>query len=405
MNILFISLEDFSSINERNIYTDIIRNFKNDGHSVCCVSPVERCRGMQTHMIIEDNCKILKLKIGNTQKVNLIEKGISTLLLEPQMIRGIKKYFSDIKFDLVLYPTPPVTFARAVKYVKRRDGAKSYLMLKDIFPQNSLDLGMLKTSGVKGFIYRHFKNKEKSLYMLSDKIGCMSQANCDYILKHNDYISPDKVEICPNCIDPQDLRLSNEEKISMRVKYGLPTDKKIFVYGGNLGRPQDVAFIIECLKACKEVDNAYFAIAGSGTDRCLLEEYVNNERPEHVKLFGFIPKDEYDKMVACCDVGLIFLDHRFTIPNFPSRLLSYMQAGLPVLACTDPNTDVGQVIVDGGFGWWCESNDAEGVRDIIVGVAKQDLSEESERSWQCLLEKFNSKVGYLAVKKYMESGK
>lgn len=405
MNILFISLEDFSSINERNIYTDIIRNFKNDGHSVCCVSPVERCRGMQTHMIIEDNCKILKLKIGNTQKVNLIEKGISTLLLEPQMIRGIKKYFSDIKFDLVLYPTPPVTFARAVKYVKRRDGAKSYLMLKDIFPQNSLDLGMLKTSGVKGFIYRHFKNKEKSLYMLSDKIGCMSQANCDYILKHNDYISPDKVEICPNCIDPQDLRLSNEEKISMRIKYGLPTDKKIFVYGGNLGRPQDVAFIIECLKACKEVDNAYFVIAGSGTDRCLLEEYVNNERPEHVKLFGFIPKDEYDKMVACCDVGLIFLDHRFTIPNFPSRLLSYMQAGLPVLACTDPNTDVGQVIVDGGFGWWCESNDAEGVRDMIVGVAKQDLSEESERSWRCLLEKFNSKVGYLAVKKYMESGK
>lgn len=405
MNILFISLEDFSSINERNIYTDIIRNFKNDGHSVCCVSPVERCRGMQTHMIIEDNCKILKLKIGNTQKVNLIEKGISTLLLEPQMIRGIKKYFSDIKFDLVLYPTPPVTFARAVKFVKRRDGAKSYLMLKDIFPQNSLDLGMLKTSGVKGFIYRHFKNKEKSLYMLSDKIGCMSQANCDYILKHNDYISPDKVEICHNCIDPQDLRLSNEEKISMRIKYGLPTDKKIFVYGGNLGRPQDVAFIIECLKACKEVDNAYFVIAGSGTDRCLLEEYVNNERPEHVKLFGFIPKDEYDKMVACCDVGLIFLDHRFTIPNFPSRLLSYMQAGLPVLACTDPNTDVGQVIVDGGFGWWCESNDAEGVRDIIVGVAKQDLSEESERSWQCLLEKFNSKVGYLAVKKYMESGK
>ena len=398
MNILFISLEDFSSINERNIYTDIIRNFKNDGHSVCCVSPVERCRGMQTHMIIEDNCKILKLKIGNTQKVNLIEKGISTLLLEPQMIRGIKKYFSDIKFDLVLYPTPPVTFARAVKFVKRRDGAKSYLMLKDIFPQNSLDLGMLKTSGVKGFIYRHFKNKEKSLYMLSDKIGCMSQANCDYI-------SPDKVEICHNCIDPQDLRLSNEEKISMRIKYGLPTDKKIFVYGGNLGRPQDVAFIIECLKACKEVDNAYFVIAGSGTDRCLLEEYVNNERPEHVKLFGFIPKDEYDKMVACCDVGLIFLDHRFTIPNFPSRLLSYMQAGLPVLACTDPNTDVGQVIVDGGFGWWCESNDAEGVRDIIVGVAKQDLSEESERSWQCLLEKFNSKVGYLAVKKYMESGK
>lgn len=403
MNILFISLEDFRSFDERNIYTDIIRNFKNEGHTVCCISPVERRKGEDTQMIIEDNCKILKLKIGNTQKVNLIEKGISTLLLEPQMIRGIKKYFSDIKFDLVLYPTPPVTFAKAVRYVKKRDGAKSYLMLKDIFPQNSLDLGMLKTSGLKGFIYRHFKKKEKSLYMLSDKIGCMSQANCDYLLKHNGYISPDKVEICPNCIDPQDLRLTDEEKTNMRVKYGLPTDKKIFVYGGNLGRPQDVPFIIECLKACKDTEGVYFVIAGSGTDRYLLEEYVNAENPEHVKLFGFIPKDEYDKMVACCDVGLIFLDHRFTIPNFPSRLLSYMQAGLPVLACTDPNTDVGQVIVGGGFGWWCESNDAEGIKSIVCDISRKELTEESERSWQYLLEKYNSRVGYSAIEKYLRN--
>jgi glycosyltransferase involved in cell wall biosynthesis len=64
-------------------------------------------------------------------------------------------------------------------------------------------------------------------------------------------------------------------------------------------------------------------------------------------------------MIAACDIGLIFLDHRFTVPNFPSRLLNYMQAGIPVLACTDTITDVGKVIVENEFGWWCESNDAE----------------------------------------------
>ena len=58
----------------------------------------------------------------------------------------------------------------------------------------------------------------------------------------------------------------------------------------------------------------------------------------------YLPKDEYDAMIGACDVGLIFLDYRFTIPNFPSRLLAYMQAKIPVLASTDPNTDVGSVI-------------------------------------------------------------
>ena len=123
---------------------------------------------------------------------------------------------------------------------------------------------------------------------------------------------------------------------------------------------------MSCLKKCADLADAYFVIAGSGTDRHFLEEYIAEEKPSHVKLFGQIPKNEYDKMIACCDVGLIFLDHRFTIPNFPSRLLSYMQAGLPVLACTDPNTDVGKVITEGGFGWWCESEKADDFLNCIL---------------------------------------
>ena len=55
-----------------------------------------------------------------------------------------------------------------------------------------------------------------------------------------------------------------------------------------------------------------------------------------------------------CDVGLIFLDKRFTIPNFPSRLLSYMQASMPVLAATDVNTDIGKVIEEGESDIGCE---------------------------------------------------
>ena len=67
----------------------------------------------------------------------------------------------------------------------------------------------------------------------------------------------------------------------------------------------------------------------------------------------------------------IFLDHRFTIPNFPSRLLGYMQAKLPVLACTDKNTDIGKVVVEGGFGWWCESNDVGEFGRVVERVLKK----------------------------------
>ncbi len=372
MNILFLSLFDFDSFSQRNIYTDLLREFIKNGHRIYCISPVERRKNQSTHMIHEGESCILKLKIGNTQKVNVIEKGLSTLRIESLFIRGIKKYFPNVKFDLVLYATPPVTFAKVIQFVKRRDGAKSYLMLKDIFPQNSVDLGMLSKNGPKGLLYRYFRNKEKKLYALSDRVGCMSRANADYVLAHNPEIPAEKVEVCPNSIDPIDMCVSAEEKAELRKKYALPLDKNIFVYGGNLGRPQDVPFIVRCLKACADVQDICFVIAGSGTDRYFLDEYIDTEKPDHVKLFDFIPKAEYDKMIACCDVGLIFLDHRFTIPNFPSRLLSYMQAGLPVLACTDKNTDIGKVIEENNSGWWCESSSEDvfckRIREITVNA-------------------------------------
>ena len=101
-----------------------------------------------------------------------------------------------------------------------------------------------------------------------------------------------------------------------------------------------------------------------------------------------LPKEDYDTMVAACDVGMIFLDHRFTIPNFPSRLLSYMQAHLPVLACTDPNTDVGKVIVDGGFGWWCESNDTAAFSAEVDKALAADLAPMQKKSFEYLCENY-----------------
>ena len=114
---------------------------------------------------------------------------------------------------------------------------------------------------------------------------------------------------------------------------------------------------------------------GDGTEYSKLYNYLKNEKLSNVKLMKRLPKDDYDKMIAACDVGMIFLDHRFTIPNFPSRLLAYMQVALPVLACTDKNTDIGEVIIEGNFGWWCESNNVEAFSKLLQEVVKSNLTQ------------------------------
>lgn len=383
MNVLFLTLLDFNSLEEKNIYTDLLREFAKNGHNTVVISPRERRFNEETRLITEDNCKILKLKIGNIQKTGIIEKGISTVLLESRFKSGVKKYFDDIKFDLVLYSTPPITFAGVVKYIKKRDNAKTYLLLKDIFPQNAVDIGMMSKSGVKSIIYKVFRKKEKQLYKLSDYIGCMSQANVDYLIKNNPEIMPEKVHICPNSIEVRP-NPKNDNKEELRRKYGIPLDKTVFIYGGNLGKPQDIPFIIECLKANEKYDDRYFVICGTGTEYPKLKKYVDESTPKNVLLISGLPKDEYESFVGCCDVGLIFLDHRFTIPNFPSRLLSYMQNCMPVLACTDANTDIGNVITEGKFGWWCESDNPDNFTKTAHKALQSECKQIGENGFEFL---------------------
>ncbi len=376
MNILFLTLLEFETIKERNLYTDLLREFEKQGHTLYVISPVERKHKQGTHIVTEENTTILRLRIGNIQKTNIIEKGITTLTIENTYISGIKKYFSDVKFDLVIYSTPPITFCNAIEYVKNRDGARTYLLLKDINPQNSVDLGMLSKSGLKGIIYKVFRKKEKKLYAVSDRIGCMSQANVDYVVKHNPQVDVNIVEVCPNSCEPLDMSATVGEREELRKKYNLPLDKKIFVYGGNLGKPQGIDFLIECLKKSDKTDT-FFLIVGDGTEYSKLERFIEDYKPHNVKLMKRLPKEDYDKMIGSCDVGMIFLDYRFTIPNYPSRLLSYMQAGIPILCVTDKVTDIGPFVKKNGIGDYCYSNDSDAFVNKVTEISKSDIRKET----------------------------
>ncbi|WP_256200741.1 glycosyltransferase family 4 protein [Virgibacillus halodenitrificans] len=227
--------------------------------------------------------------------------------------------------------------------------------------------------GKKSLIYKYFRYKEKQLYAQSDFIGCMSQANVDFVIKNNIEIPNESVEVCPNSIEPVKIEKNVTEIREIREKYNIPFHKTVFVYGGNLGKPQGIDFLIECLKANQNNDQVYFVIAGSGTEFNKLKAFFNNSKLTNAQLFAQLPKNDYEILANSCDVGLIFLDKRFTIPNFPSRILSYMQSSMPVLAATDTITDVGQVIEKGKFGCWCESKSVKHFNEKLQLLCNKEI--------------------------------
>lgn len=395
MNILFLSLSSSESLEYGTIYNDLLLQFYNHGHNIFIASPRQARTNKPTELLTTSNSNILKVRTGNITKTSKFEKGISTLRIQSQYLKAIKKYYSDTKFDLVIYATPPITFTEVVKYIKKRDNAKSYLLLKDIFPQNAVDLGMLNK---KGFVYKYFRKQEKKLYEISDYIGTMSNANSKYILNHNPELDENKIEVCPNTIEPREIKVTEQQKVKIRSKYNIPLDKKVFIYGGNLGRPQGIDFLIECVKKNENNTNSFFVIVGSGTEYSKLKSFFTTNVIRHSKLIENLPKEEYELLTNSADVGMIFLDKRFTIPNFPSRLLSYMQAKIPVISATDPNTDIGDIIESGNFGYYCISDNVDEFNNLVNKLAiDSDLKKMGQRAWDYLRDNYTTDNSYKII--------
>lgn len=389
-NLIFLTMSRTTAdINSRAIYPDLLRKFRNEGYSIFIVMPSERRLGLPTELREQDGVHILGVKTLNLQKTNAIEKGLGQVLVESQYKAAIKKYLPDVKFDLILYSTPPITFPKVIAYLKRQNPqAMSYLLLKDIFPQNAVDIGMMSKTGVKGVLYKFFRKKEKKLYALSDYIGCMSPANVEYVLAHNAEVSAERVEVAPNSVELNDNLNLNDNRKAVREKYGSPVDKPVFIYGGNLGKPQGIPFLIDCLEANSTRDDCHFLVIGTGTELLRLTQWYEEKHPKNVTVMKGLPKAEYDELVRACDVGLIFLDHRFTIPNFPSRLLSYLENKMPVLCATDPNTDMGRIAEENGFGFWCESNSVEAFTAILDRMISADRTAMGEKGFAFLKDNY-----------------
>lgn len=398
MRILFVTLA-WPKTAEHNLYSDLMQEFVVHKHKVTVVTLNETKKQPLEELSIEDGIKVLRVITGKIQKTGKYTKVISTILAGPKMIYAINRYLRKEEYDLILFSTPSILLTPFVILLKRRYHAKLYLLLKDIWPQVAVDHGEMKK---KGLTWRIFKFLEKLTYTHSDYIGCMSPANVKYLQKHNRYLKDKIIEICPN--SQRNRKVQSIEKADLRKQYGLPEDKVIFVYGGNLGKAQGVEFIREVLQTYQEDDRVCFLILGDGTEYCYLEQEIQKMKSSNVKLLPSIPVEEYEKLLPVCDVGLIFLSNRNTLPNFPSRLLSYLNAKLPVLAACDRATDIGRIIEAAGCGKKTRSGDINSFQKAMEAFLSSEEARRKmgEYGYQLFLHRYIVEKSYEVIIKHFE---
>lgn len=345
----------------------------------------------------EGGIKVIRVKTLPQKKVNFIIRGISQLILPFLFFFKIKKYIRG-KLDIAIVYSPPLPLALTGGMIKRHYGAKFILNIQDIFPQNAIDLGVLRGWKHEPAI-RLFEWIEKKVYKAADKITFHSEGGRKFLVDKK-RVPEEKIITLHNWVDLEPFK-NLTQNISFRKKYGLE-EKFIILFGGIMGPAQGMEFIIEIARKLMDFKDLVFLLVGDGSEKPKIEELINKYSLSNVIIKPFVSKEEYPYLAKDSDVGLVCLSSNNKTSFVPGKILGYMAAGKPIVAFLNKESDGFGVLEKAKCGYATKSDDlkeAEKITRKIYGE-KNKLKEIGERGFKYASENFTVDVITTKLEKY-----
>ena len=313
---------------------DLAQEFLHQGHEPVVIVPSEHLSSVWSTEIM-DGVQVLRLAGPRTRHSSYLLRTVSELLLPFVMMRGLRKSpLYDISWDLVAWYSPTIFFGPLIWFMKRTSGCRTYLILRDIFPEWALDLGLLR----KGPAYLFFKAAANFQYAMADTIGVQTLSNLGYFAAWKRK-SAQRLEVLQNWQTPAP-DIGSSIVIGKTVLAG----RKVFVYIGNMGVAQGMDIFIDLADRLKHRTDVGFLFVGRGSEVARLKARVLGLALTSTLFFDEVDPREMPGLLAQCHVGLLALDPRHRTHNIPGKFLTYLLAGLPVLARVNAGTDLMRLI-------------------------------------------------------------
>jgi glycosyltransferase involved in cell wall biosynthesis len=340
------------------LMSDLAAEVSRQGHQVTVVTLSSE---IETDWVLsqEQDVAVLRIKAAaikswRLNRWGLIRRGLAELALSWRLWRVYRR--SPVfgrSFDGVVWYSPTIFLGRFVAKVASMQGCPRYLVLRDIFPRWALEAGVLR-NGLSYYVFRCF---EKYQYRVASVIGVESPGNLDYFRSGGPQSHP-RVEVLRNWV-------ARQASCNRAV---VPTAPYVLVFGGTMGPAQDMDNILRLAANLKSREDITIALVGGGSDVPRLKEAVRALKLNNVQFFEEMAPSEFKQFLSTCHVGLISLDRRLTSHNIPGKLLSYLDAGLPVVASVNPASELKSVIERHGAGYVYENGDDVGLMNGILSL-------------------------------------
>jgi glycosyltransferase involved in cell wall biosynthesis len=352
---------------------DLSREFSRQGHALTVFLPSP---DQEAPWSLEDldGAEVLRLKAPRTKDIGYVRRTLGELVMPFAMLHQFRKSpLSSERWDGVVWYAPSIFHGPLASALKKRSNCKGYLIIRDIFPEWAVDMGLMG----HGLLYQFFDTIARYQYSVADVIGVQAPGNRKYFECWQQ--KPGRtLEVLQNWLDKP-----AQARCSIRLNETALAGRKVFVYAGNMGIAQGMTILLDLAEKLQHRMDLGFLFVGRGSDAVRLKNSAKDRKLGNVLFYDEIHSDEIPDLYSQCCAGILALDARHKSHNIPGKFLTYMQSGLPVLANVNAGNDLAQIIYDEQVGQVCESNQVAELLQLTDKLLTQIDSQADDLRNRC----------------------
>jgi colanic acid biosynthesis glycosyl transferase WcaI len=289
------------------------------------------------------------------------------------------------KPDLIFAVSPPLGLGLTASTLGRLWKVPYIFDVEDLQPDAAVELGMMQRGRLTDFLY----NVEWRAYQNAALISTLTEGMRQRIVQKG--IDESKVVLFPPRADATLYTLrQRRDGAAFREKYGL-TGKLIISHSGNMGVKQGLDVILQAAERSRDRDEIRYLFVGDGAMRAQLETKASARKLSNVLFLPLLESDEFAAMLAATNIALITQQRVVSDIVFPSKTVTLLSAGCPVIASVNSGSEVARAVLRSGAGLVVEPENGELLCSAIneLAASPQTLARMGQQATQFAIESWD----------------
>ena len=265
--------------------------------------------------------------------------------------------------DLIVCVTPPLELAVSAYALERFRRVPFVLWIKDMVPDVAIELGMLKNSVAIALA----RKLERFAYRRAAKLFVLSDGFADNISSKG--IARGKIDVLPDWVNTEVIRPDVSGK-AFRERNGIDPVAFVVLHCGNIGDKQRLELMVRAAKLLEKDRDIQFVIAGDGARKSAVIAEAVRLHAENVRFLSLQPAKSFPEMLGSADVLALHQHAGVTDSVVPSKFLTYLASGKPIIATAASESSTRRVMEFAGCGLAVQPENPAAFAEAILKLYK-----------------------------------